>query len=160
MIPHLAVRLRVVVWTGSTTEVEVVLAVLLALRATWMLTPAWQSIPLEAQGYLIPAGLPEWGYGALLMVGAIAQAVTALARGPVLRACTAAALAAFQTSVALAYLQAGYAYRGVVPLIIGMALAEWWVSWRAWSDRLTANTLIDRRQLGGLHAERAEAPDG
>ncbi len=152
----LATRLRVEIWTGSTTEVELVLALLLTLRASWMLTPTWHSIPLATQGYLIPAGLPEWGYGALLMVGAIAQAVTALARGPAVRACTTALLAVFQTSVVLAYWQSGEAYRGVVPLIVGMALAEWWISWRAWSDRLTVSTLIDRRQPGWLHASTSD----
>ncbi len=155
----LVARLHAVVWAGSTTEVELVLALLIAFRASWMLVPVWQSIPLETLGYFIPPGWPEWGYGTLLMAGASAQAMVALVRAPVPRACIAALLAAFQTSVTLAYWQGGYAYRGVVPWIMGLALVEWWVSWRAWSDRFVTHTAIDRRHYGGLHADRA-TPDG
>ncbi len=138
-------RLRRVLWTGCTTEVEILLALALALRALWLLSPWWRSLPLDVQGYLIPAGLTEWGYGLILLVCALGQLLVALHRAPARRAILAGFIAMFQGSVVLAYWNAGYFYRGVVPFILVIAMAEWWLSWRAWADRLSAGTVPERR---------------
>lgn len=129
-------RLRAALWTGSTTEVEIVLGLALGFRATWMLWPTWQSIPVAVQGYFIPPGMTETQYGLVLLLCASTQVVVAVYRGPMTRAVVAGLLTLFQGSIAAAYWQAGDFYRAVVPLILVIVLAEWWVSWRAWTDKL------------------------
>lgn len=133
-------HLRASIWSGSTTEVEIVLALDLGLRAVWMLWPTWQSIPIEVQGYLIPPGMPETQYGLVLLSCSVAQLAAAVHRAPLSRALIATLIALFQGSIAFAYWQSGLFFRGVVPLILSITLVEWWVSWRAWSDRLSRPT--------------------
>ncbi len=127
-------RLQVVLWTGSTTEVEIVLAVALGLRAAWMLWPRWQSIPIEVQGYFIPPGMSETQYGLILLLCAVIQLAVAVQRAPMTRALIAGLLTLFQGSIAIAYWRGGVFFRGVVPLILAITIVEWWVSWRAWTD--------------------------
>lgn len=138
---------RNVLWIGCTVEVEILLALSLALRACWMLSPWWSSLPLDVQGYLIPADLPERAYGLILLVCALGQLAVAVRRRPTERAVVAAMIAMFQSSVLVAYWEGGYFYRGAVPFIVTIVLGEWWLSWRAWTDRFTAPT-PDRRGHG------------
>lgn len=141
-------RLRHLLWTGCTTEVELWLGLAIGLRGLWMLMPWWDSIPLEVQGYLIPAGLPEWGYGMILLGCAIGQLGSAIYQVPTGRALVAGAIAMLQSSVLVSYWNGGYFYRAVVPFIVAIALGEWWLSWRAWSDQLNREHSPERRWNG------------
>ncbi|HEV8178359.1 MAG TPA: hypothetical protein VGP44_11825 [Gemmatimonadales bacterium] len=134
-------------WIGCTVEVEILLALALALRALWMLSPWWSSLPLDTQGYLIPAHLPEWGYGLILLGCALGQLLAASRQSLTGRAVVAAMIAVFQSSVLVAYWQSGYFYRAVVPFIVAIVLGEWWLSWRAWTDRFST-PMPDRRGHG------------
>nr|HEV8177232.1 hypothetical protein [Gemmatimonadales bacterium] len=147
-LPSARHRLRRVLWTGATTEVEILLAMAIALRGLWMLSPWWNSLPLDIDDHMIPANLPEWGYGLILMGCALGQLIVATHRFPTGRALVAAFIAMFQGSVLIAYWDATYFYRAGVPFIIAITLGEWWVSWRAWTDRLSAGQLPDRRRHG------------
>lgn len=141
-------RMRHLLWAGSTAEVELWLGLAIGLRGLWMLWPGWDSIPLEVQGYLIPGGLPEWGYGLLLLACGVGQLASALYQWPTGRALTAAVIAAQQSSVLVGYGEADYLYRAVVPFIVVIALGEWWLSWRAWTEQLHGGHRTERRWHG------------
>jgi hypothetical protein len=129
-------RRHIVQWPS---DIELVGATAFLMRAAWMLYPDWQSIPLEVQGYLIPDWFTEAQWGMVLLILALLQVTLAsFRRGHLGRALVATAAALVQGMACLGYWQAGYFYRGVVPLVLVVIWIEMVIAARGWRDWLAS----------------------
>lgn len=142
--PRLA-RLRELFWDQPTGTVELAVAVMLALRGTWMLTPSLTTLPLEVQGYLIPPWFTESEWGTVLAILACCQILIACARWWQLRSVVATLVALAQATAGLGYWRAGLFYRGVVPYLLGIVVLEVWIAWRALHDHYADRRFPERR---------------
>jgi hypothetical protein len=125
------VRLAPIAW------LEAGCALAIALRAVWMLWPTWQSIPIAAQGYFIPAGISETHWGLILGGLAAAQAAGVWYRRPIYRVTVSTLIALMIGMTVFAYFHAGDEYRGVIPLILALLVDELLIATQAWTDWLT-----------------------
>lgn len=145
ILSRLQKHFKQVWWHEGTGQLEEYISLLLFMRGVWMLIPWWQSIPLEVQGYLIPADIPETTWGIILITLAIGQFITSLLRAAAMRGMIATFAAVIQGIAAIAYWNGGLFFRSAVPFIIGITLGEMIVAWRAWHDPAVARTLLERR---------------
>src|ERR1043165_2608596 len=106
----------------------------LIFRGIWMLYYD-HSIPLSVQGLLIPAGIPEEKWGALLVAIGLIQLFEAKFEVSGLMRWIVAAIASVVIAIGwTAYFKADENYRAVVPLIIWLTISEMYLTWRGLSD--------------------------
>lgn len=117
------------------SDLEMVGAQAFIMRGLWMVYPAWQSIPVDVQGYLIPPWFTEAQWGLILLsIGVTQFTLGCIRRGHVCRASVATFGALVQGMACISYFNSGYFYRGVVPLIIVVIGIEMVIALRGWRD--------------------------
>ena len=115
----------------------------LALRGAWMLY--WDNtIPLDVQGLLIPLGVREWQWGLILVCLGLTQVyVSGDLRQKILRGTIATFAGLVQGMAGVAYFLADQAYRGAVPFIASVVLAEMFIAFRSWVGILAKRRVSD-----------------
>lgn len=125
-------RLGRMLFVDITDLVELGAGFAFMLRGAWMLY-FYNTIPLDVQGLLIPNWFTEFEWGLILIfLGTTQLYVAGDLRQKPLRGIIATLTALIQGMAGVAYFVAGYAYRGAVPFIIALVIAEMFIAFRAW----------------------------
>lgn len=127
-------------------KLQVSCAVALILRSLWMFNPNWDSIPVDARGYLIPANIPEHGWGLVLLTWGIGQLIALRSRNGLAEAMAATLIAMLQFMVLAAYWNGGAFNRAVVPLLIALMLDEMAIARHGWSQQQFPKVWLTERR--------------
>ena len=107
------------------------------LYAGWTLWPSSEPIPYPVASRLVPDWATEARWGWVLFVLGFLQWWHADLRGSKRRYLVAATLWVVLVYVFGVYLWVGEAGRRLIPVMLTVALAQFWIAWRAHHDRKT-----------------------